>query len=241
MKAIRYIIFIPIIFVIVALIYALLPLSLIGLMSLSKFWLIVFGGSAVAIFVFLPGGITWLSAKISPNKDFAFYSILTISVLLGISQIYGYWTNSYLPEDGFSIFLGIILTCLTIGFASSLSVGAGIEMFEEKAASLGIILLIGTIVFYIGIFLVFCLLSPKICYINPDKTYTWYSGIWHGLFVIPHWILSWFFDDIYCKAPNSTTAYSIWWWISFIFGGLCILGWLKGPPRYLDSSHSIYN
>lgn len=208
-------------------------------MSLSKFWLIVFliffGGLTVGIFGLLPAGITWLSAKISPNRKFAFYSILTISVLLGISQIYGYWTNPDLTENGFGIFLGVMLTSLTIGFASSLSVGAGIEMSEEKEASLGIIeasleniMTIGTIIFYIGIFLTFCLLSTKICYINPDKTYTWYSGIWHGIFVIPHWVVSWFSDDIYCKAPNSTTAYSIWWWISFIFNGL---GMLVGRNR----------
>ncbi len=228
MKAIRYIIFIPIIFMIIALVYTLLPLSLFGLMSLSKFWLIVFlisfGGIAVILFAFLPSGITWLSAKISPSKEFAYYSIITISVLLGILQLYHYWTNPNLTENGIGILFGIMLTCLTIGFASSLSVGAGIEMFEEKEASIGIILTIGTIIFYVGIFLVFCLLSTKICYINPTKTYTWNSGIWHGAFIIPHWIVSWFSDDIYCKAPNSTTAYSIWWWISFIFIGFGILG-----------------
>ena len=114
MKAIRYIIFIPIIFVIIALVYTLLPFSLFGLMNLSKFWLIVllifFGGLTVSLFAFLPGGITWLSAKISPNKEFAFYSILTISVLLGILQIYSYWTNPDLTQNGFGTFLGIMLT-----------------------------------------------------------------------------------------------------------------------------------
>lgn len=228
MKSIRYIIFIPIIFVIVALVFTLMELSLFALMGLSKFWLIIllifFGSIAVGIFVLLPGFITWISAKISPNKEFAFYSILTITVLIGILQIYGYWTSPGLTENGFGIFLGIMLTFLTIGFASSLSVGAGIEMFEEKEASLGIILSIGTIIFYIGIFLLFCFLSTKICHINPDKKYTWSSGIWHGIFVIPHWVISWFSDDIYCKAPNSTIAYSIWWWFSFIFFGLSILG-----------------
>ncbi|MDD2344929.1 MAG: hypothetical protein PHY85_02180 [Bacteroidales bacterium] len=227
MKAIRYIIFIPIVFLIVMLVYTLLPLSLFGLMSLSKSWLVIllifFGGLTLSIFTLLPGGITWLSAKISPTKKFAFYSVLIISLLLGISQIYRYWTNPYLTENGFGIFLGIMLTCLTIGFASSLSVGAGIEIFEEKETSLGFILLIGTIIFYIGIFLAFCLLSTKICYINPGKTYTWYSGIWHGIFIIPNWVVSWFADDVYCKAPNSTTAYSIWWWISFVFMGLGLI------------------
>lgn len=228
MKAIRYIIFIPIIYAIIALVYNLLPLSLLGLMSLSRFWLIIllifFGGLTVGLFTLLPGGLTWLSAKISPNKEFAFYSILTISVILGISQIISYWTNPDLTQNGFNIFLAVMLTCLTIGFAASLSMGAGIEIFEEKSESLYTVLSIGTFVFYIGIFLVFCLLSTKISYINPDKTYSWYSGIWHGIFVIPHWVVSWFTDEVYCKAPNSSTAYSIWWWISFIFIGLGMLG-----------------
>ncbi|TCN68883.1 hypothetical protein [Acetobacteroides hydrogenigenes] len=228
MKAIRYIIFIPIIFLIIATIYTLLPMALFGLMGLSNIWLIIllvfFGGLAVVIFQLLPIGVAWLSSKISPSEKFAYNSILTISILLSIVQIYGYWSAPNITTCSFGYFLGIMLTCLTIGFAASFSIGAGIQMEEEKGASLAIILAIGSIVFYIGIFLVFCLLSIKICYINPDKTYTWYSGILHGILVIPHWIISWFLDDIYCKAPNSTTAYSLWWWISFIFFGLIFLG-----------------
>ena len=228
MKAIRFLIFIPLIFLIIGLIYTLLPMSLFYLMTLSKFWLIIlllfFGGSVVGAFQFLPGVITWLSAKISPNENFAFYTILTISIILGIFQIHSFWTSPNIQETGFGTFLGIMLTCLTIGLGASFSVGAGIEMFEEKSGSLKVILSIGAIIFYIGIFLAFCLLSTKICYINPEKTYSWYSGIWHGIFVIPHWIVSWFTDDIYCKAPNSTISYSIWWWISFIFVGLGMFG-----------------
>jgi len=228
MKAIRYIIFIPIIYVIIAIVYALLPLTLLGLMSMSNFWLIflllTFGGLTVTAFHLLPGVITWLSAKISPSKMFAYYSILTIGVLLGIVHIFDYWTMPEPHENGLDLFFAIMLTCLTIGFMSSISVGAGIEMFEEKENVLSIFLLIGTIFFYVGIFLAFCLLTIKICYINPDKTYTWYSGIWHGIFVIPHWIVSWFSDEIYCKAPNATTAYSIWWWVTFVFTTLSMLG-----------------
>lgn len=228
MKALRYISFIPIIYLIIGLVYWLLPISFMGIMSLSKFWLIflmlVSGGTIVTIFHLLPGGITWLSAKISPNKKFAFYSILIISILLGIYNIIGYWSMPELYENGLGIFLGILLTCLTVGITSSLSVGAGIVMYEEKETFLGIIMVIGTIIFYLGIFLAFCLLTTRICYINPDKTYSWYSGIWHGLFVVPKWIVSWFTDDIYCKAPNPTTAYSVWWWITFIFMILSIIG-----------------
>jgi hypothetical protein len=228
MKAIRYLIFIPIIFSVIAIVFSLLPIALIGLMSLSKFWLIflliIFGGLAITVFQLLPGVITWLSTKISPSKTFAFYTTLIISVLLGIIKIIDYWTMHELHQDGFGIFLVIILTCLTIGFISSLSIGAGVEIFEEKEYIIRVIILIGSIIFNVGIFLAFCLLTTKICYISPDKTYSWYSGIWHGLFTIPHWIVSWFIDGIYCKAPNSTNAYGVWWYLIFIFSTLGILG-----------------
>lgn len=228
MKLIRYIVFIPIIYMIISLIYILLPWSLFGLISLSNFWLTVllifFGGVAVSVFTLLPGAITWLSAKIAPNREFAFYSTLTISIILGILQIYGFWKNPNVTENSIGLFLGIMLTCLTIGFASSISFGAGVEMFEEKEFNLGIIAAIGTIVFYIGIIMAFCLLSTKICHVKPDKMYNWYFGIWHGIFVIPNWIVSLFSNDVLCKAQNSSTAYNVWWWLSFIFGGLGMLG-----------------
>lgn len=228
MKALRYIIFVPLIFLIIGTVYTLLPISLFYLMSLSRFWLIFllifFGGLAVSTYQFLPGGMSWLTAKICPNKTFAFYSILITSIILAIVKIHSYWTTQNFQESGFGIFLGIMLTCLTIGFAFSFSIGGGIEIFEEKVASLVTLMSIGAMFFYIGMFLAFCLLSTTICYISPDKTYTWYSGIWHGIFVIPNWVVTWFSAETYCKAPNSTTAYSIWWWVSFIFVGLGILG-----------------
>jgi hypothetical protein len=172
----------------------------------------------------LPGGITWLCSKISPNKKFAFYTILIISVVLGLITIIDLWTKPELREDGIRTFFSLMLTCLTIGFATSLSVGAGVNMSEEPKPVFSVLLMVGSIIFYIGIFLAFCLLSTKLCYINPEKSYKWYSGIWHGIFVIPHWVMSWFTDDIYCKAPIRTTAYHIWWWISFIFLGFSIFG-----------------
>jgi hypothetical protein len=228
MKAVRYIIFIPIIYVIIGIVYTLLPWPLIGLMSMSEFWLIfllvIFGSIAVVAFHLLPGGIAWLSAKISPSKNFAFYSILVISILMGITAINHFWNMPEINENGLGIFFSIILTCLTIGFTASFSVGAGIEMFEEKKMVMSIFFIIGTIIFYIGIFLAFCLLTTKICYINPDRSYAWYSGIWHGLFILPHWIVSWFSDEIYCKAPNATVAYSIWWWVTLIFSILIMIG-----------------
>ena len=77
--------------------------------------------------------------------------------------------------------------------------------------------------------LLFCIISYfadwLLCDINPDKYYTWYSGIWHGLFFIPNLIRSWLGDAIY-KANEYSTAYNIFWWIftvwsclGFLFGG----------------------
>lgn len=73
--------------------------------------------------------------------------------------------------------------------------------------------------------IVSCLLSWWLCDINPEKTYSWYSGIWHGWFFIGNLIRSFFGNALY-KAANYTTAYNMWWWIStactvvgFLFGG----------------------
>lgn len=236
MKAIRYIIFIPIMILIIGTLYTLLPMALFEIIKLSKIWLIImlifFGGLVLALFELLPLGVGWLSSRISPNENFGYYSILIISIPLCIIQIYGYWTSPILTGNGFGYFIGTILTCLTIGIATRFCIGAGIpestsergHLFESIVNIFYISFSIGTIVFYIGIALAFCLLTANICFINPHKNYTWYSGIWHGIFVIPNWIISWFTNDIYCKAPNSSTAYSIWWWISFILVGLGIFG-----------------
>ena len=61
------------------------------------------------------------------------------------------------------------------------------------------------IVLYI---LVSCLVGWLLCNIDPDKTYTWYSGIWHGMFFISNFIRSWFTDALY-KAESYTAAYNV--------------------------------
>lgn len=67
------------------------------------------------------------------------------------------------------------------------------------------------------------------CHIQPDVTYTWYSGIWHGVFIIPNWIMGLFNDSILCKAQNYTIGYNIWWWIMLITEILSII--LGGGSR----------
>lgn len=72
--------------------------------------------------------------------------------------------------------------------------------------------------------LLFCFVGWLLCDINPGETYNWYSGIWHGWFIVPNFIRSLFSDALY-KADYYSTAYNIFYWISsiitvfsFIFG-----------------------
>lgn len=82
---------------------------------------------------------------------------------------------------------------------------------------------------YVFALIINCALAHLLCEIdsNPDVVYTWYSGIWHGLFFFPNLILSWFTDDIY-KAECYTVAYNVFYWIfsiiSTIIGALGLLG-----------------
>lgn len=72
--------------------------------------------------------------------------------------------------------------------------------------------------------LVYCFLGWLLCDIDPDKEYTWYSGIWHGLFFVINFVRSWFTDALY-KAETYTTAYNVFYWI---FSILSVLGFLFG-------------
>lgn len=62
------------------------------------------------------------------------------------------------------------------------------------------------------------------CDINPTQTYSWYAGIWHGLFFLPNWMWSGFGDKLY-KAEYYTNAYNIFWWFFSILSTLFV-AWL---------------
>lgn len=62
-----------------------------------------------------------------------------------------------------------------------------------------------------------------ICNIDPGTEYVWYSGIWHGLFVVPNFVRGLFDADVLCFATLHTTAYTVWWWITAAFDGLVLL------------------
>ena len=72
--------------------------------------------------------------------------------------------------------------------------------------------------------LVYCFLGWLLCDINPEKEYTWYSGIW---FFVVNLVRSWFTNALY-KAEIYTATYNVFYWI---FSTLSILGFLFGGVR----------
>lgn len=52
-----------------------------------------------------------------------------------------------------------------------------------------------------------------LCDINPEETYYWYSGIWHGICFLPNWFVHLIYPDVLYKANNYTTAYNVFWYI----------------------------
>jgi len=228
MKTFNSIIFLVINFFVIALVYYLIPHILVELMSLSSFWLTIliflFGGTLVAIFHLLPIRIMWLTTKLSINKSFSYYSVLILSFSLAILRIIAYGMVLDIGEFNFDIFLLMMYTFLNLGFASSFSFGSSLEL-ENNGKFFFYVSFIGSILFYVGVFMIFCLFSTKIAYVNPSKEYSWYASIWHGLFAIPKWIVSWFTEGIYFKSSNSGSGYNTFWWITFIF---VLLGFFGG-------------
>lgn len=75
--------------------------------------------------------------------------------------------------------------------------------------------------------LVYCFLGWLLCDINSEKEYTWYSGIWHGMFFVVNLVRSWFTNALY-KAEIYTATYNVFYWI---FNTLSVLGFLFGGTR----------
>ncbi len=73
-----------------------------------------------------------------------------------------------------------------------------------------------TILISLCVIAVFYLAAYFLCCISPEETYSWYSGIWHGLFLFPNAIMSLFSDSIYAKAPNGTTAYYVFFYVTIL-------------------------
>ena len=60
-------------------------------------------------------------------------------------------------------------------------------------------------------------LAWLICNIDTSDSYSWISGILHGLFIAPNYLRHSIDNNVLWYAQNHTTAYSIFFWISAIF------------------------
>ena len=72
--------------------------------------------------------------------------------------------------------------------------------------------------------IVYCFFGWLLCDIEPGKEYTWYSGIWHGMFFVVNLVRSWFTNSLY-KAEIYTPSYNVFYWIFSVFS---VLGFLFG-------------
>lgn len=57
------------------------------------------------------------------------------------------------------------------------------------------------------------ILACWLCNIYDSETYSWLSGIWHGLFFMSNFIRNFINSDILFKAAHYTTIYDIYWWL----------------------------
>ena len=55
-----------------------------------------------------------------------------------------------------------------------------------------------------------------ICNIDASETYSWISGVFHGLFIVPNFVRHLFSNDILFFAEYHTTAYTIFYWLTAV-------------------------
>lgn len=67
-----------------------------------------------------------------------------------------------------------------------------------------------------------CLVGWLFCNITPGDTYSWYSGIWHGMFFPVNLVRSLLVGALF-KADNYTTAYNVFWWIVVVSWAISFL------------------
>lgn len=75
----------------------------------------------------------------------------------------------------------------------------------------------------IVILIIYCVIGWCFCDIDPVKEYSWYSGIWHGIFSAANAVKCIFTDSLF-KAEEYTTAYNVFYWIFSIISDLIVAG-----------------
>lgn len=100
------------------------------------------------------------------------------------------------------------------------------EIFKERIlGTIGCLTgSVGCLFFLVVGIAISAFIARWLCTIDAEEYYVWYQGLWHGLFIIPNWIMSWFNDDVLCKAENYSTGYNVCWWIVLIWQILSLIG-----------------
>ena len=71
------------------------------------------------------------------------------------------------------------------------------------------------------------------CNIHAEESYSWLSGIWHGIFVIPNYCRHLLYPEVLFKACDITTMYNIFWWICLVIQIptiICIICYMVCSP-----------
>lgn len=69
----------------------------------------------------------------------------------------------------------------------------------------------------------YILLGWLLCHIDPYESYSWYSGIWHGIFFVPNLLKSLLWDTPY-TAEICTIGYTVLFRLLSIVSILSCLG-----------------
>jgi len=133
MKLIRYILFIPVCFLALGIVYWGFSHLLTWFIGLSTFWLIVilifFGRAIWGLFTGLSAMLMSFTSMLAPNRMFSFWTVLILSIINGIGTIYNSWTMD-VNYSGEVIFGAIVFTILVLELTFALIYGS-VAAIEE--------------------------------------------------------------------------------------------------------------
>lgn len=93
----------------------------------------------------------------------------------------------------------------------------------------------------LGIFIVLALIFP----ITANKVQGWFAAWIQGVFWLPNWIISWFKDPWYIRAPLRCKSYNFWFWfgvVSNIWGIIkVLLSIISKTRRDMTELHKLNN
>lgn len=70
---------------------------------------------------------------------------------------------------------------------------------------------------------IYILLGWVLCHVDQFESYTWYSGVWHGIFFVPNILKNLIWHEPY-KATICTAGYQMAFWTFSLISILLCLG-----------------